>query len=399
MNKVFVTGMGLVSAIGLNKEENLFNLRNGISGIKKANFLNSKYADLYPFGAINFSDEELKSKLTLSKTEDASFTRVNLLSAIAIDEAIAESKIPLAVLKSSRTAFLSSSTIEGMCKTDHLHNVVNDKDHCYDYLHSFGEGTHTLKMVERYHFGGITDSINTACSSSANAIALGARLIKSGRADIAIVGGVDSMSKFTVNGFNALNILSDKLCKPFDKDRNGINLGEAGAYLVLESEESSKNKTRLAEVMGYGNSNDAFHPSSLSEEAIGVRLSIQEALDSANLLPEKIDYINAHGTSTENNDLVELTGMDKIFNSIPPYNSTKSYTGHTLAAAGSLEAIFSVFSITNRELYKSLNFENPIEGFSSKPISKPTNDIDVNYVLSNSFGFAGSCSSIVLGKA
>lgn len=245
---------------------------------------------------------------------------------------------------------------------------------------------------------GISDTINTACSSSANAIMLGARLIKSGRADRAIVGGVDSLAKYTVNGFNALQILSAGKCTPFDEHRDGLNLGEAGAYLVLEADAICRSKTRLAQITGYGNTNDAFHTSSMSDDAIGVTQCIAAALRHAGLAPDAVSYINAHGTGTLNNDAVELTGFSNIFPHIPPYSSTKSYTGHTLGAAGALEAIFSIASIMYQEIYPSLRVASPIQGFEP-PVREYRANAGITHVLSNSYGFGGNCTSLLFSPA
>jgi 3-oxoacyl-(acyl-carrier-protein) synthase len=252
-----------------------------------------------------------------------------------------------------------------------------------------------MKLINRYQIRGFTDTINTACSSSANAIMLGARLIRSGRATRVIVGGVDSLAKYTVNGFNALKILSENPCKPFDVDRDGLNLGEAAAYLVLESEEAASGKKIYAQVAGYGNANDAHHPSAMSDDATGAIACMREAIQSAGICYDQIDYVNAHGTGTQNNDQVELYGLSMLFGHIPPFNSTKSYTGHTLGAAGAVEAIFSILSIRHAELFPSLHVQNPIDTYHSSPIAVFTKKEQVSYVLSNSFGFGGNCTSLV----
>jgi len=192
--------------------------------------------------------------------------------------------------------------------------------------------------------------------------------------------------------------LSKNPCKPFDKYRDGLTLGEGAAYLILESEEVVGKKNLYAEILGYGNSNDAFHPSSLSEEAFGVVAAMNKALKRATLSPQKINYINTHGTATENNDTTELTGIKKIFGNYPAFNSTKSYTGHTLAASGAIETVFSIFSLQQQELYPSLNFETPISPFNQLPILKYQQHQNINYVMTNSFGFAGNCSSLIIGK-
>jgi 3-oxoacyl-(acyl-carrier-protein) synthase len=153
-----------------------------------------------------------------------------------------------------------------------------------------------------------------------------------------------------------------------------------------------------ARVSGYGNANDAFHPSSLSAEATGVIAAISAAFATSGLQPDQISFINAHGTGTINNDVTELRGILKTFGHIPPYCSTKAYTGHTLAAAGAIEAVYSIFSMLHGELYASLNCDTPIKEFNNAPVSSYTQHVKIDTVLSNSFGFAGNCSSLIFEK-
>jgi len=253
-------------------------------------------------------------------------------------------------------------------------------------------------LQKRYQINGIVDTINTACSSSANAIMHGARLIHHGLAERAIVGGVDSLAKFTINGFNALHILSDEICTPFDEKRKGLNLGEGAAFLVLEKEENIHNKHAYAELTGYCNSNDAFHPSSLSDDGEGPYFAMKGALKKANLTSDKIDFINAHGTGTENNDEKESIAMIRLFEKTPSFISTKSYTGHTLGAAGAIEALFSILSLCNGEIYPEINFSSPIVSTGLTPVSSYQKK-DLQHVMSNSFGFGGNCSSLIFSKA
>ncbi|MCF2447492.1 beta-ketoacyl-[acyl-carrier-protein] synthase family protein [Dyadobacter sp. CY345] len=394
--RVFVTGMGIISALGDDVQKNHDSLVNSRAGIRKAVHFKSHYASLLPFGEIEMSNENIKEILNLK--EEPGYTRTCLLAAKAFDEAVVDSGITSADLSSFDTAFISASTVGGMCLTDQLYEDANQKSEGSEYLESYGPGSHTLKLVERYNINGFTDTINTACSSSANAIMLGARLIKSGRATRSVVGGVDALAKYTVNGFNALKILSENPCKPFDENRDGLNLGEAAAYLVLESEEVVGDKKVYAEILGYGNSNDAHHPSAMSDDAVGAIRSMREAIETAGIGAERIDYVNAHGTGTPNNDSVELTGMTKVFERVPLFSSTKSFTGHTLAAAGVVEAIFSILSINHSEIYPSLHIETDMVDFEDFPVRRYRSGVQVNYVLSNSFGFGGNCTSLVFGK-
>lgn len=396
MEKVFVTGMGVISALGNNIESNLFQLKNAKTGIGKARHFSSKYTESLNFGEVDLSNDALKLRSNLTNEEGLS--RTTLLAYIAVEEAIANAQLTEEELHSFDTGFISSSTVGGMSNTDELYADANMKGKPSEYVRSYGGGEHTLQIVKRHGIRGFSTTINTACSSSANAIMLGARLIKSGRLKRVIVGGADSLAKYTVNGFNALMILSDNPCKPFDINRDGLTLGEGAGYLILEGENSCRDKVKLAEVLGYGNANDAFHPSATSDEAFGPRLAMHRALESCALKPSSVDYINAHGTGTPNNDITEQYAFNEVFEKVPPFNSTKSYTGHTLAASGSIEAIFSIFSLQNNELYPSLNCKNPIREFNIQPIAQVTPK-DVNHVMSNSFGFGGNCTSLIFSKA
>lgn len=254
---------------------------------------------------------------------------------------------------------------------------------------------------------GLGTTINTACSSSANAIQYGARLIRNGLARAVIAGGADSLAKFTINGFHALQILSPKPCRPFDRDRSGLNLGEGAAFLVLEGEEAlagtetaggrAGGKPIYAELTGYCNTNDAFHPSALSLTGDGPFLAMQGALQSAGLKPADIDFINTHGTATENNDEAEGRAMLRLFGELPPFLSTKGYTGHTLGAAGAIEAVYSILSIRHQELYASLNFGEPIPGLGLRPV-QACQPHAIRHAMSNSFGFGGNCTSLIFSN-
>lgn len=393
--KVYITGIGCISPIGKNKEENLNSLREGFSGLKRAEIFQSKYASNFYFGEVNYSNEQIASMVEMEGAKG--ITRTDLLAFKAFSEAVEDANLSEQEISSSKTAFISASTVGGMCLTNQLYDDSNLKSKTNEFLESYSAHAHAAKIVEKYKIKGWVDVINTACSSSANAIMNGARLIKSGRAQRVIVGGVDSLSKYTVNGFNSLQILSTEKCAPFDTHRKGLNLGEAGAYLVLENEEMARSKKKYAKLVGYSNANDAFHTSSLSEDGVGIVKVIHEALQVANIQPSEIDYINAHGTGTQNNDAVELNAFQAAFKTVPPFNSTKSYVGHTLGAAGAVEAIYSIFSLMNDEIYAHLNFTAPIETHSLSPIIKKMNT-PVRFAMSNSYGFSGNCTSLILEK-
>ncbi|SDD93440.1 beta-ketoacyl-[acyl-carrier-protein] synthase family protein [Niabella drilacis] len=396
MGRIFVTGIGLISAIGDTVAENRRSLVAGRSGIGNAAHLQSKYTGLLPFGEVKKDTAALRA-LPVSAYPEA--TRTDLIALHALKEAINDAQLSEQDLRKSSTALISASTVGGMCLTDQMYADANTATTSGSpYLASYSNSASTLFLQSFFSIGGIVNTFNTACSSSANAIMYGARLLQNGLAERAIVGGADSLAKFTINGFNALMILSDAPCRPFDVARKGLNLGEAGAFIVLEKEEKIASPRRIyAELKGYGNTNDAYHPSSTSENADGPFLCMQEALQTAGLRPQDIDFINAHGTATENNDETESVAMLRLFDRVPAFASTKSYTGHTLGAAGAVEAIYSILNLHHQEIYPSLNFETPIEKTGLIPVQAYEKQA-LRYVMSNSFGFGGNCSSLIFGQ-
>jgi 3-oxoacyl-(acyl-carrier-protein) synthase len=387
--------MGLISAIGDSVEENRDSLQHARSGIGHIQFYHTAYAGKLPTAEVKHPTEVLIKKLF--SRGNPSITRTALLALHAAAEAIHDSGLTPEQISSSDTALVGATTVGGMCLTDELFHDARAKDEGTPYLSSYDYASVTMAIQQRYRIMGEVSTINTACSSSANAIIYGARLIRHGFAKRAIVGGAESLAKFTINGFNALNILSSKPCAPFDRDRNGLNLGEGAAFLVLEKEEDLKGKKTYAFLSGFGNKNDAYHPSSNSPEAVGPYLSMKEALENSSLNATDISYINAHGTGTENNDETESRAMLQLFDKVPPFSSTKSFTGHTLGAAGAMEAIYSILSLVHQEVYPSLSFQNPIPETGLIPVRFFSKQ-PVGHVMSNSFGFGGNCSTLIFSN-
>jgi 3-oxoacyl-(acyl-carrier-protein) synthase len=387
--------MGLISAIGDSVKENRDSLQFERSGIDHIRFYKTAYAGRLPTAEVKHTTEALNKKIF--GKPDQSITRTSLLALHAAEEAIRDSGLTAAQLASTETALVGATTVGGMCLTDEIFHDAMAKDHGTPYLTSYDYASVTMAIQNRYGMLGEVSTINTACSSSANAILFGARLIRHGYAKRAIVGGAESLAKFTINGFNALNILSTKPCAPFDRDRNGLNLGEGAAFLVLEKEEDCRDKNNYAFLAGYGNKNDAYHPSSNSPEGDGPYLSMKDALQNSGLRTEDISYINAHGTGTENNDETESRAMLRLFEKVPPFSSTKSYTGHTLGAAGAVEAVYSILNLVHQEIYPSLLFRNPIIETGLVPVRAYAKQ-EIRNVMSNSFGFGGNCSTLIFSK-
>lgn len=390
---IAITGMGIVSAIGMNVSENEKSLLESHHGIRKYSVQDNLIHQEKLVGEILLSNDELYAELELNPKE--AFTRSTLLGLKAAKEAYQSAK--LNPNDGKKTGFISATTVGGMDATEKFYFNFLESDQNQKFIPTQNCGVHAEQIAQKLRVQDYVTTISTACSSAANAIMLGARMIKAGILDRVIVGGTDSLSAFTINGFSSLMIYSDEHCQPFDENRKGLNLGEAAAYIVLESDESAKGKEILGFLAGYGNANDAFHQTASSEDGEGAYLAIKKALEIADLNPNHIDYINAHGTATPNNDFSEGKSLQRIFEKVPDFSSTKAFTGHTLAAAGSVEATFSLLAIKNQMVFPNLNWKTPMKEFDLKPETELKSK-NINTVLSNSLGFGGNCSSLIFSK-
>ena len=244
-----------------------------------------------------------------------------------------------------------------------------------------------------------TVTISTACSSAANAFIVGANMIRTGKADVVVAGGSEALSLFHLNGFNSLMILDTERCRPFDDTRKGLNLGEGAAYMVLESLESVRRRGGkcLAVLSGYGNRCDAFHQTASSADGEGARLAMEDALGMAGLTPGEIDYVNAHGTGTPNNDLSESMALKRVFADAMPFvSSTKSFTGHTTSASGGIELVICLLALLKGFVPGNLGWKHPMpEGVIPTLGEK---DVVLKHVMCNSFGFGGNDSSLILSR-
>ncbi|SDL53767.1 beta-ketoacyl-[acyl-carrier-protein] synthase family protein [Chryseobacterium taihuense] len=396
--KIAITGMGIISAIGNNVMENLNSLKSGQHGISDITLFETRHKGNIKTGEIKLSNEELAAKLQLK--EDHHATRTALLGMIAAKEAVENSGI--SDINQYKTGLISSTSVGGMDVTEKYFYTYEDFPEKQQYIHSHDAGNSSLLIADYLGLKGMVSTISTACSSAANAIMMGAKLIRNGVLDRVIVGGTDSLSKFTLNGFNTLMILTDSYNTPFDNDRKGLNLGEAAAFIVLESDEVVKkeNKKVLGYLSGYGNANDAHHQTASSENGQGAFLAMEKALKVSGLNKEQIDYINVHGTATPNNDLSEGIAMIRIFGegNVPEFSSTKAFTGHTLAAAAGIEAVYSLLAIQNNLIFPNLNFKTKMAEFDLTPVTE-LKEKNIKHVLSNSFGFGGNCSTLIFSES
>lgn len=394
--KIFVTGSGIISALGTGKNATLQALLNSQTGIAPMQYLKNTIHNQFPVGEVKQTNEQMAQLLGIPETEPS--IRTALMGIIAVKEAIAEAG--LTNKQNLNIALISGTTVGGMDKSEQFYLDFFQNRHCeYIAAHNCGACTDIIAS-HTLNFSKIT-TISTACSSAANAIIFGANLIKMRLVDVAVVGGTECISKFHLNGFNTLMILDKQPCRPFDSTRAGLNLGEGAAYIVLESEKSvaSRGVRPICQLVGYANTCDAFHQTASSPNGQGAYLAMTKAIADAGLQPSDIDYINAHGTGTQNNDISEGTAIMRVFgDSVPPISSTKSFTGHTTSAAGGVEAVISILTMLHGFIPANLNFEHRIEELNFSPVNQCVNNVNVNCVLTNSFGFGGNDSTCVFRK-
>lgn len=238
-------------------------------------------------------------------------------------------------------------------------------------------------------------TISTACSSSAKVFATAVRWINHGLVDAVLVGGIDSLCLSTLYGFNSLELLSNKPCRPFDALRDGVSIGEAAGFALLVRKDFAPEAD--FELLGYGESSDAYHMSHPHPEGKGALLAMEQSLQRADLSPSSIEYINLHGTASKANDLVESYALSRLFSDQTPASSTKGWTGHTLGAAGILESVITLEAMKHGLIPGTLNCDNPDAEFSF-PILTENIKTPVNVAMTNSFGFGGNNASLIFGR-
>jgi 3-oxoacyl-(acyl-carrier-protein) synthase len=398
--RVFITGYGIITSLGKNATENLQSLIDRKAGYGALEVLDTIHRATLHACEVKITDQQLFDSLGIAT--DTGFTRTTLLGLSALTEAIRMAGLTAEEVHSS--GLLSATTNGGIREFERYYYELMDPALRGDFVRftdTANPGEHCERLADFVGIKRYIGTISTACSSSANTLMQGAQLIRHKKLDRVICGGAEALSKFTINGFNSLMILDTEHCRPFDSTRKGLNLGEGAAYIVLESEQEVERSGRkpIAELKGYGNANDAFHQTASSPDGKGAFIAMEQALAMAGIHPSDVNYINAHGTATENNDLSEGLGIQRLFdNHVPDFSSTKPYTGHTLAAAGSVEAIYCIMALQQQMVWPNLNFANPMPELAITPVQQLKRDASLTNVLSNSFGFGGNTSSLLLAS-
>lgn len=396
--RVYVTGVGVLSSIGGNFPAFAEGLRSGRSG---ATDISAFDASAVP-GRLGCEVRDFRPEDHFSRRETRHMDRASQMAVVAAREAAAGAGLVAGGHDPARAGVFMGTTLGGMVNGTRYFMHLKATGHprvslLWDYL-LFAAGA---RICAEFGFRGPNLAYSTACSSSNIAIGAAADLIRHGRLDIALAGGFDTMAMMTVAGFNAMRNVTRDAIRPFDRDRSGLVLGEGAAVLVLESESRVRKRRgpALAEVLGYGMNNDAYHMTAPDATGRGPALAMSRALANAGIAPEQVSYVNAHGTGTRHNDETETRAIKKVLGDHAyriPVSSTKSMHGHVLGATGALEAASIVAGILGRFVPPTINYANPDSKCDLNYVPNHAKDFELSIGLSNNFGFGGNNCCIVL---
>jgi 3-oxoacyl-[acyl-carrier-protein] synthase II len=383
---ILITGFGVISAAGGNLAETLESLARGER--------NAGPVTLFPT-TLRYPAFEVKN---LSSEYDREGWRTQGLAFTAVDQA----------LKHAGMSDLSGVRI-GVCMGTTVASQLNDLPFYKSYRQS---GSAPMEAIDRFLKGNLAESIArrikakgpqmtvvNACSSGTDAIGVALSWLKSDLCDMVIAGGADELNHVPYCGFASLGVANSGLCAPFDRDRQGLNLGEGAGVLLLETRAHARKRgvSSIFFLAGYGCSNDAYHLTAPSPEGVGLKAALHMAMTDAGIEPHQVGFVNAHGTGTQDNDLVEGTTLALLFGPELKMLSTKGYTGHTLGAAGGIEAVFTVAGLKEGWIPASAGFQSRDENIPMEPVRKKT-EIAGHYAISTSLAFGGSNAALVIGR-
>lgn len=389
---VAITGIGCISAAGHDLAAAMENMYSGRRQPSAPRCFQTTAQAPYPVFEISDSSLELGNSPALS------LARTRNLALIAAKQAMADARWNLENLSKYRVGVCIGTNVgSGNCHDTSLGEIKFQKNTNNPSLSRFLHSSPTIGIIDAYGLSGLSQTVVNACSAGTDALGLGASWIRNELCDIVIAGGADAMYEITYLGFISLMISDQSPCKPFDRYRNGLNLGEGAAVFILESPEIWKKRQKRPHgaILGYGASADACHLTAPAPDGSGLKSAIAEALQSAGRQPHEIAFINAHGTGTIDNDRIESQVLADIFPKIP-FLSTKGYTGHTLGAAGALEAAFSIACLEQKQLPPSGGCTTPDEELPATPVTRVTS-IGGTLALSQSMAFGGNNAVLVLG--
>ena len=400
--KVLITGMNIISSLGIDLKTNWNNLVAGKSGVTRISLFDPVDSMTKIAAEVPKEFEDL-TKQYVKKRAGSQMTRVTKICFVCAKMAVEHSELDFELLDKTRCGVILGVVNAGNS------SVEKDTTPQNTIFKSMTNSMAAWISLE-YQMQGPAFSVNTACASSAYAIGLAFEMIRNGQADLMIVGGADSIiNKEEIAGFNALYALSvqndipEKASRPFASNRDGFVIGEGAGILILESETSAKKRNAqiYAEVAGYAFTSEGYNIMAPMVDGEGMAVTIEKALVNANVQKGEVDYINAHGTSTELNDKYETMAIKKVFGDKAyqiPVSSSKSMLGHTIGAAGAIESIITIMSINQGMLTPTINLDTPDPELDLDYVPNMSREKKVNVALSNSFGFGGHNATLVFRK-
>jgi 3-oxoacyl-[acyl-carrier-protein] synthase II len=401
MRRVVITGISVLCSIGNGREAFQEGLKKGVSGIGPITVFNTTDYHYKLGGEVKgFYPEEHFDKRDLRRMDKAS-----QLTLVAAEQAVKESGLDFSSEDPVRCGVLLGTTLGGMISGEKYHRLARRHRNRLSLLLDFPVHAAADRLAISHNLQGPTMIFSTACASGAHSIGYGFDLISRGKADVVLAGGVDTVAEFTHCGFGSLQALikTGESVSPFDKNRCGFALGEGAAILILEAKEHAEKRGAkiYCEIGGYGTSSDAYHMTAPDKEGKGAAQAMLGALRQAGVPPESVDYINAHGTATRHNDLMETIAIKKVFGKFA-YNlavsSTKSMIGHTLGAAGSIELAATALAMEESFLPPTINYKTPDPQCDLDYVPNVARTKTIKTALSNSFGFGGANISILLRR-
>ena len=391
--EVAVTGIGCLCAAGLNLKECMDSLFGGGCTPHPPSRFSSDHPTVYPvfeiFKTPSAGGNDLQADIMLT----AKFALT------AAEEALANARLSRKMLQDKRVGVCIGTTVgSAMNNEEFYRNYRSGGRPHMDAITRFLNSNPAKVIAEQYGVSGPCQTIVNACSSGTDAIGLGASWIRSGLCDVVIAGGADELCRVTYNGFISLMITAESPCRPFDVDRKGLNLGEGAAILVLESNAFCRKRNQVphAMLLGYGSACDAYHLIAPAPDGRGLKQAIATAMAACQTSVDNIAFINAHGTGTPDNDRVESQVLNELLSGVP-FLSTKGYTGHTLGAAGAIEAAFTIACLSAGKIPASAGFETPDPDLLSTPVQQET-AVDGTIAISQSLAFGGNNAVVIFGK-
>jgi len=400
--RVAITGIGIISAIGQTLPEFKSNLFNGVCGIGEVDLFDTTGYSCRlaaQIDGVNLHEQ-------LPRRQSKRISRCDLLGLIGARESLVNARIDLKAMNPDRVGVIMGGGAGGMLSWEKFRRDLwqGRKNRYASGVLSSAPCTLTDLIANHYGIQGPRATITTACSSSANAIGYGFDLIRSGELDCVLSGGSEALSELTFAGFHALKVMSPEPCRPFDKHRRGLSLGEGAGVLILESYKQAleRGATVLAEISGYAVNSDAYHMTSPDPKALGMSRVMTSALQRSRVDMEEIDYINTHGTATKINDQMEAQAIRRIFGEKNleriSVSSTKSMVGHCLGASGAMEAIATILALNEQTAPPTVNLDHVDPLCRLNHVTRPGCQKNIRVAMSNSFAFGGNNTSLVFKR-